>query len=311
MAVSEFTVPQSWRPDRRGPVRWILSHARRHKLLALGVLAGAFGTAALGAVTPMSIGRAFDAVSATPPDLRGLAVAAALIAASQLARGGVIQLGRNFCSEAIGQKLERDIRNELYVSLIGKSMSFHDTQPSGDLMARATNDVREINLMCNPGLNLVIGSLNFLLMPLLVAPTIHPQLILAPLLYLVSYGLLVWSFLRQLRPATEQVRRRFGLMNARLAEAIEGIETVKGSAQEESETERFSRTITDWRRAYVAQGDIEAFYLPLLLLGILHGAGFLHSLLLFRAGAIGVGDVISFNGLLLLFVFPTFSAQFS
>jgi len=311
MAVSEFTIPQSWRPDRRGPVRWILSHARRHKLLALGVLVGAFGTAALGAVTPVSIGRAFDAVSATPPDLRGLAVAAALIAASQLARGGVIQLGRNFCSEAIGQKLERDIRNDLYVSLIGKSMSFHDTQPSGDLMARATNDVREINLMFNPGLNLVIGSLNFLLMPLLVAPTIHPQLILAPLLYLVSYGLLVWSFLRQLRPATEQVRRRFGLMNARLAEAIEGIETVKGSAQEESETERFSRTITDWRSAYVAQGDIEAFYLPLLLLGILHGAGFLHSLLLFRAGAIGVGDVISFNGLLLLFVFPTFSAQFS
>jgi len=311
MAISEFTIPQKWQPDRRGPLRWILSHALRHKLLALGMLAGAFGTAAMGAVMPVSIGRAFDAVRATPPDLHGLAVAAALIAASQLIRGAVIQLGRNFSAEAIGQGLERDIRNELYVSLIGKSMSFHDTQPSGDLMARATNDVREINLMFSPGLNLVIGSLNFLLMPVVVAPTIHPQLILAPLLYLVSYGLLVWNYLRQLRPAAEQVRRTFGLMNARLAEAIEGIETVKGSAQEESEAGRFIHVITGWRRAYVTQGDIEAFYPPLLLLGLLHGVGFLHSLLLFRAGVIGVGDVISFNGLLLLFVFPTFSAQFS
>jgi ATP-binding cassette subfamily B protein len=311
MATSEFTIPQKWQPDRRSPVRWILSHALRHKLLALGMLAGAFGTAAMGAVTPVSIGRAFDAVRATPPDLHGLAVAAALIAASQLIRGAVIQLGRNFSAETIGQSLERDIRNELYVSLIGKSMSFHDRQPSGDLMARATNDVREINLMFSPGLNLVIGSLNFLLMPVFVAPTIHPQLILAPLLYLVCYGLLVWNFLRQLRPAAEQVRRSFGLMNARLAEAIEGIETVKGSAQEESEAGRFIHVITGWRRAYVTQGDIEAFYPPLLLLGLLHGVGFLHSLLLFRAGVIGVGDVISFNGLLLLFIFPTFSAQFS
>ena len=311
MAISEFTIPQKWQPDRRGPLRWIISHALRHKLLALGMLAGAFGTAAMGAVTPMAIGRAFDAVRATPPDLHGLVVAAALIAASQLIRGSVIQLGRNFSAEAIGQSLERDIRDELYVSLIGKSMSFHDRQPSGDLMARATNDVREINLMFSPGLNLVIGSLNFLLMPVFVTPTIHPQLILAPLLYLVSYGLLVWNYLRQLRPAAEQVRRSFGLMNARLAEAIEGIETVKGSAQEESEAGRFIHVITGWRRAYVTQGDIEAFYPPLLLLGLLHGVGFLHSLLLFRAGVIGVGDVISFNGLLLLFIFPTWSAQFS
>jgi len=311
MAISEFTIPQKWQPDRRGPLRWILSHALRHKWLALGMLVGAFGTAALGAVTPMAIGRAFDAVRAAPPDLHGLALAAALIAASQLIRGSVIQLGRNFSAESIGQSVERDIRDELYASLIGKSMSFHDRQPSGDLMARATNDVREINLMFSPGLNLVIGSLNFLLMPIFVAPTIHPQLILAPLLYLVCYGLLVWNFLRQLRPAAEQVRRSFGLMNARLAEAIEGIETVKGSAQEQSEAERFIHVMTGWRRAYVTQGDIEAFYPPLLLLGLLHGVGFLHSLLLFRAGVIGVGDVISFNGLLLLFIFPTFSAQFS
>jgi ATP-binding cassette subfamily B protein len=31
-------------------------------------------------------------------------------------------------------------------------MSFHDSYLTGDLMARATNDVREINLMLNPGL---------------------------------------------------------------------------------------------------------------------------------------------------------------
>jgi ATP-binding cassette subfamily B protein len=310
MGVSEFVIPHSWQSDRRGPARWAVSHITRHKLFIAGILIGALGNAALAAAMPVLIGRGFDAVVATPPDLGRLGAAAGLIVASQLVRG-VLMLGRNFSSEIIGQRLERDIRDELYINLLGKSMSFHDMQPTGDVMARATNDVREVNLMVNPGINLVIGSANFLLMPVFVAPTIHPQLILAPLAYLLVYFFTVRSYLRQLRPATERVRREFGRMNTTLAEAIDGIETVKGAAQEKHEIKRFLGAVTNWREAYVTQGDIEARFIPLLLLGLVQGTGLLHSLLLFRNGAISVGNVVAFNGLLLLFGFPTFAAQFA
>lgn len=311
MTVSEFAVTKKWESDRRGPVRWIVSHARRHILPIIGVFVGAIGNAALAAAMPVLTGMAFDAVDASSSDLRTLATAAGLIAGSQLVRGLILQMMRNLSSETIGQRMERDIRDELYASLIGKSMSFHDSQPTGDLMARATNDVREVNLMFNPGLNLVIGSANFILMPIFVAPTIHPQLILSPLVYLILYGFLVRSYLRELSPAAEAVRRRFGQMNTRLAEAIEGIETVKGASQEDEEIERFTGAVKRWREAYVTQADIEARFIPLLMLGLLHAGGFLHSLLLFRIDAISVGDVIAFNGLLLLFGFPTFAAQFA
>ncbi len=123
---------------------------------------------------------------------------------------GLLQLGRNFGAELLGQRLERDIRDELYVSLLGKSMTFHNLQPVGDTMARATNDVREINLMFNPGLNLVIGSANFLIMPLIVAPAIHPSLILTPLFFLAVYAAALWQYLRELRPVTEAERAAFG-----------------------------------------------------------------------------------------------------
>jgi ATP-binding cassette subfamily B protein len=121
----------------------------------------------------------------------------------------------------------------------------------------------------------------------------------------------VWNYLRQLRPASERVRREFGEMNTVLAESVDGIETVKGAAQEEREINRFMRTVKDWRDAYVAQGDLEARFIPLLLMGLVQAAGLFHSLLLFRDGAISVGDVVAFNGLLLLFGFPTFAAQFA
>ncbi len=307
---SEFSVTQGYQTDRRGPVRWILSHVLRHKLFIFGVFFGALCNALLAAAVPVLTGQAFDAVTASPPGLSALGLAAGLIAGSQLVRA-VLQLVRNFSSEVIGQRLERDTRDELYASLIGKSMSFHDLQPTGDVMARATNDVREINLMFNPGMNLIIGSLNFLFMPILVSPTIHPQLLVAPLVYLLAYAISVRAYVRQLRPAAESVRHEFGQMNAALAEAIEGIETVKGAAQERRESNRFLARIRAWRDAYVRQGDIEAFFLPLLLMGLVQAAGLGHSLWLWQAGGIDIGDVVAFNGLLLLFGFPTFVAQFA
>jgi ATP-binding cassette subfamily B protein len=128
-------------------------------------------------------------------------VGAGLVVATQLVRG-VLMLGRNFSSEAIGQRLERDIRDELYVSLLGKNASFHDPQSTGDVMARATNDVREVNLMASPGIDLVIGSANFLIMPIIVAPSIYPTLMGTLLLYLLAYVISPRHYLGQLRPAT-------------------------------------------------------------------------------------------------------------
>ncbi|MFQ5613680.1 MAG: ABC transporter ATP-binding protein [Anaerolineae bacterium] len=310
MTVSEFTIAQPWNSDRRSPARWILWHVWRHKLYIAGVFVGAFGNAALAAALPVLTGQAFDVVLARPATFRQLGVIAGLIVLSQLVRG-VLMMARNFCSEVIGQRLERDAREELYVSLLGKSMSFHDSQSTGDLMARATNDLREMNMMANPGMNLVVGSLNFLLMPLLVSPSIHPQLLLVPIGYTIAYVLSLRQYLLDLRPATERVRHKFGEMNAVLAEAIEGVETVKGAAQEARERDRFAGAVNAWRKAFIVQGDIEARFIPLLLLGLLQALGFLHSLLLFRTGAINVGDVVSFNGLLLLFGFPTFVGQFA
>jgi len=177
------------------------------------VLVGAFGNAALAALVPIYIGQAFNLVLAGGAILGGLLRLALLILGSQIVRG-VLQLGRNFGAEIIGQRLERDIRAELYVSLLGKSMTFHNLQPVGDTMARATNDVREINLMFNPGLNLVVGSANFLLMPLLLAPTFHPALLLTPGLFLVAYALALWQYLAELRPVTEAERAAFGRMTS-------------------------------------------------------------------------------------------------
>lgn len=309
-STAEFTLPKRLKTDKRGPVRWIISHALHHWFLGLSMILGALCNAALAAVVPIIIGQAFNAILATPPDIQALWKYALWVVGTQLLRGG-LQLVRNFSAELIGQRVERDIRDELYVSLLGKSMTFHSLQPVGDTMARATNDVREVNFLFSPGINLVIGSANFLLMPILFSANYSPALMTTPALFMVAYFLALWQYLHELSPITSNVRESFGLLNTRLAEALDGIETVKGMAQENKEVSRFDANARRFRNAFVDQGDVEARFLPLLLLGLAQAGGLLHSLILFRQGVINVGDVIGYFGLLQLFGFPTFVSLFA
>ena len=301
----EFAIENGIETNKKSAIRWTLSHFLRQKLLIAIMLLGAFGNAALAAVIPVMLGVAFNAALANPPDTRRIGLAALAVILSQAARS-VLQLGRNFSSAVIGERMERDMREELYLSLLGKSMTFHDMQPVGDTMARATNDVHEVNLMIYPGVNLVIGSANFLLMPLLLAPRYHPLLIIPPLFFVLSYVIALIRYLRVLEPVSDRVRRAFGRMNSRLAEAIDGIELVKGSAQEEQETAVFQHNAAEYRQAAVQQGYIEARFLPLLLMGLTTGFGFGLALWLYLQGQINVGDVVAYMGLLTLFGFPTF-----
>jgi ATP-binding cassette subfamily B protein len=307
---SEFTLSEQYKTNRSGPVRWIFSHFFRYWYLGVGVLIGAFANAYLAAYVPTEIGRAFDSVLQNVQDLSPLISAAWAIVISQLVRG-VLQFMRNYSAEVIGQLLERNIRQELYVSLLGKSMTFHNLQPVGDIMARATNDVREINFMFSPGFNLVFGSGLFMVMPLFVSPRYHPSLILAPAIFVVTYFLALWQYLHELDPITTAVRKAFSVLNTRLAEALDGIETVKGMAQEKSEVNLFKKNAARFRDAYVRQGDVEARFLPLLLQGLVTAGGLIHSLILFRQGLLSTGDVLAYFGLLQLFGFPTFASLFA
>jgi ATP-binding cassette subfamily B protein len=308
--LAEFTLARRYKADRRGPVRWIWSHVTRHGWLVWMLLVGAIGNAALAALVPILTGQAFNDMLAVPARTSVLLPLALILGGSQIVRG-FLQFGRNFGAELLAQRIEREIREELYLALLGKSMTFHNIQPVGDTMARATNDVREINFMFSPGLNLVIGSLTFLVMPAIFAPRYNPALLLTPILFAIAYFIALWQYLHSLTPVTDSVRNAFGAMNSRLAEALDGIETVKSASQEESEVKRFNLNASSFRNAFVRQGDLEARFLPNLLLGIALAGGLLHALLLFRQGLLDTGGVVAYFGLLMMLDFPTFASTFA
>ncbi len=310
---SEFVVQSAHRSNRNGPGRFIFSNIIRHPITAIMLMIGAFSNAALAAAVPVFTGIAFDALLNRDVEPNAMETTALMVLAiiGSSALRAVLQFMRNFAAESYSQRIERDVRDELYASLLGKSMTFHDMQPVGEIMARVTNDVRELNFFMNPGINLLIGSAMFLVVPVLAAPLIYPELILTPLLFVIAHLFIQIQFVRELHPIAEQARASFGRMNARLAEALDGLQIVKGTAQEEAEIARVAQ-LTDVVRDYsIRQGEVEGRYLSYLALGLAFPIGLLHAASLYEAGRIQLGDIIGFMGLIFQFGFPVFTSVFS
>jgi ATP-binding cassette, subfamily B, bacterial len=306
----EFTVAGEYTYDHRSPVRWIISHIVRYPLLPVLTIVGNVCTSGLYNLGSILIGRAFDVVAGPGVDVAQLLGLALAVLAARCGVG-LVDLGRVSMVQVLAERLERDAREELYISLLGKSQTFHNRQQVGDIMARATNDVQQLNLMISPGAALIAESVLFTIVPLIGIATVRLELLAVPLLFLLGFVLALRRYSRALDPVSSALRQQFGVMNARLAEAIAGIEVVKGYAQELQERRLFGANARRYRDLFVREGQVKARYLPLLLFGIAFGLAFGHALLLFLSGSLTIGQVVAFMGLFGVLRFPTFISLFS
>ncbi len=317
VAPREFTVAGEYRYDQRTPLHWVRAHIMRYPLLPFLALLGTLIGNICYSLAAVLVGRSFDLITRLGGQAGGvLQPAPALLWLALAIAGAYLVMGMAgilsaFGFEMMAQRVERDIRDELYISLLGKSQTFHNRQRVGDIMARATNDVQQINLMINPGANLIIDSSLAIVVPLFTIALLRLELVLVPLAFLAVFILAVRHYTTELTPITSALREQFGTMNAGLSESLSGIEVVKAYAQETQEKRRFSQHAQRYRDLFVQEGYVKARYLPLLLFGIAYGVAFGHALLLFLRGAVTVGEIVAFMTLVGLLRFPTFISLFS
>ncbi len=306
----EFSVEDEHVYNRAGPVRWILSHLLRYPHLMASFLLAASLTNVLFSAIPRLTGLAFDEVLKPEPSAERLLSIALAILGLALVRG-LLDLTNSWSVETLGQRMERDAREELYISLLGKSQTFHNRQRAGDIMARATNDVRQLNPMMNPGVSLLIESIIGIIAPLVFIAFLRVELLVAPVLFVLAYIVALRRYVRKLNPVAGEQQWRFGEMNAGLTETITGIEVVKAAAQEAQERQKFLETARRVRDLYVKQGEIEARYLPLLLLGFALTGAFAHGLWLVSTGQLSIGELVAYMGLMGVLRFPAFISIFT
>ncbi|HSH04130.1 MAG TPA: ABC transporter ATP-binding protein, partial [Anaerolineae bacterium] len=292
------------------PTRWLISHTRRYFWLPLIILIAALINNFAYSYLAVIVGNGFDLITQpnwTTTALTHLGLLGLLAATTQ----ATTALLRNGANELLASRLERDIRDELYQNLLAKSQTFHSQQRLGDLMARATNDVRAINQMFSPGLMTILDATMGAIAPFTLIFLLDYRLLPVPILFFIGFLFTLRDYARQLGPVSIAMRHEFGLLNAGLNEALTGIEVVKSNVQEESEKNKFKQTAAHFRDYFIQEGYIQARYLPLLIFSLGFAFAFAHSIYLWQINIITLGQAVAFLGLFRAFRFPIFVSIFA
>jgi len=302
---SEFISKKNYQTNKSTSIKWIFSHIKRNWYLFILTITLTIVNSIFSSSIPNLIGEAFlyfNQGILTISTLSSLSIQVLLFGIG----AGLIQLIQSWSNEFISQRLERDSRDELLSSLLGKSLTFHDKQRIGDLMTRATGDVRQLNFMLSPGFNLVFRSIVGIIVPVTFMYLINPQLIIIPIIYVVVFITVLKKYRDKQAPVTMKTRIAASKTQSRLNETISGMYVVRAASEEEEERKIFQKNINEFKDAQVNLGEIQAKYWPTLILGIFTIAGILHSIILLDLLIINIGELISFILLFQLLRFPTF-----
>ncbi|MHA1585670.1 MAG: ABC transporter ATP-binding protein [Promethearchaeota archaeon] len=289
---------------KKGHITWIIKHIffDHNKIYALFWLVLVIISAIIYSSLKIVIGNVIDSFGNSNTNIFHAALLILIYAGSY----PLIDLGANFLRETLAQRLERDTRHEFYLNLLGKSQSFHDEQRIGDLMARATNDVRQLNYMISPAFSLIFEAFINSIMPIIYIAILYPpQLLITPITFTILFVITLSIYMKFLTPVSRKIQEEYGNLNAVLNESMAGIEVVKGMAMEKQSNLRYRKIAKNYMKSCIKEGKIQAHYLPRLFVAVAITAGLGQSIILYLNNSISVGDIIAYVGLLTTLYFPT------
>ncbi len=234
-----------------------------------------------------------------------LTVAALKVLGASLMSGIFLFLQRRLII-GVSRHIEYDLRNYFYANLVDQPLSFFHEHRTGDLMARATNDLAAVRQLCGP---LIMYSLQTVFVVLLILPIMFAMNWKLTLLLFVPMPLVsltVKIFGQQVHTRFQQIQDFFAQITARAQENITGVRVVRAYAQENAEIQAFNDLNWEYAQKNLALVKIDAVMRPLLM--FLIGLGFVliiwAGVPLAVRGEITRGEFVQFNMYLFRLIWP-------
>jgi ATP-binding cassette subfamily B multidrug efflux pump len=186
---------------------------------------------------PQVIGTAIDALR-VGVTRHNLAIFSELIVAIMLAKGIFQYLTRKILI-GVSRDIEFDLRNDLFRHLESLSYSYYQRNRTGDIMARATNDLNAVRMLLGPAIMYSANTLVFTVAALFFMLHYSPRLTLWAFLPLPIVSVLLQYFGRKIHERFERIQAMFSDISAQAQENFSGARLIKAYAQEEPEIRAF------------------------------------------------------------------------
>ena len=177
----------------------------------------------------------------THGDSGALVLVSVLVVIFSLLKNGFMFLG-NHVLAPIRAFLVRDIRNDIYVKVLKLPLSFYTEARKGDVIARISSDVQEIEVSILSSLQMLIRDPITIIVYLVILFTISFPLTIFVLIVLPLAGILIGRIARTLRKTTFRGQKRLGELLALLEETLTGLRIIKAFNGEELMKAKFFST---------------------------------------------------------------------
>ncbi len=163
----------------------------------------------------------------------------ALLLVAVIAAKGIFQFLTRWVVIGISRDIEFDLRNDLFRHLEKLSYSFYQRTRTGDIMARATNDLNAVRMLLGPAIMYSANTLVFMAFALVIMFRISPRLTLYAFTPLPLVSIVVQYFGRRIHERFERIQAQFSDISARAQENFSGARIIRAFAQEEAEVRQF------------------------------------------------------------------------
>ncbi|WP_055108368.1 ABC transporter ATP-binding protein [Paenibacillus ihumii] len=206
--------------------------------------------------------------------------------------------------------VERLLRTRFMNHLLRMTPPFFERSRTGDLMARATNDLRSVAQTAGFGMLTLTDSTAYLTVILVAMGTlINWKLTLAAIIPLPFIALAMMIYGRIIHQRYTLAQDAFGDMNDQVLESVAGVRVIRAYVQERLDEKRFQDVTDDVYRKNLAVARVDAYFEPTIRLcvGLSYAIGLTYGIYLVFHNELTLGDLVSFNMYLGMMIWPMFA----
>ncbi|RTR31386.1 ATP-binding cassette domain-containing protein [Robertmurraya yapensis] len=206
--------------------------------------------------------------------------------------------------------VERKLRSRFMKHLLKMTPTFFEKNRTGDLMARATNDLKAISITAGFGILTLVDSTAFMLTILTtMAVFVSWKLTLAAILPLPIMAWLMKIYGDRIHTRFTEAQDAFGELNDRVLESVAGVRVIRAYVQERADEQLFHQLTEDVYEKNVKVAKIDSFIDPTIhvLVGLSYIIGLGYGAYLVFHQTITLGELVSFNVYLGMLIWPMFA----
>ncbi len=282
---------------------------KQHKLRYIMIVVLLITTNILEVIPPQLIGRTIDAINTETLTFNMMWIIFGIFMGTVI-MVYILSYSWGYLLYGGAYKIESILRMKLMQKFLSLSPSFYERNKTGDLMAKATNDLKSVNMASGFGIMTLLDSTTYMFTIIAVmAITISWELTLFALLPLPLLIVIEVLLGRMIHKHHTKSQAAFGRMNESALEVVEGVRLTRSYVQEDAEATRFKGMTGDYLKKFMKVEKLDALFQPLTIVVVASSfiIAFGYGAVLVNDGILTVGEIVTFNVYLNMLIWPMFA----